>query len=378
MNTAFIYDSPVTGNGFIGRKKDVDLLCNFISGGESVVVYGEPGTGCLSLVQKALSKTRMSIPDLLTVTVDFSRSRTTEDILVAFAGSMVEAGGTSAGEYRSIVRTMLEGTHFVFDERQFEAHGRAVSMNWLPDDIDIMKAFELPARIAEQKHQHMVILIRQFQNILFADENDALLDAMETVVERFKGVFSFIFTGSQFNRLREIFDMRRCFWRSAERFIPSAVDPQQIADYVYRGFQSTGKVLEKDLVVSAAELLRCNMRYVNHLFSIVDSIARGYVNQGVVSDGMRILLSIHSPRFFDAVCSLTDFQLRLLKAVIDGETKFSTAGVIDKYGLNSSANVKRLKDALIKKEMVWFDDNDLPHVQDPLFEYWLRQEYFAG
>ena len=50
--------------------------------------------------------------------------------------------------------------------------------------------------------------------------------------------------------------------------------------------------------------------------------------------------------------------------------------LIKQYGLNSSANVRRLKDALCKKEIVTFDEDETPIVLDPLFEYWVRKEYF--
>ena len=73
---------------------------------------------------------------------------------------------------------------------------------------------------------------------------------------------------------------------------------------------------------------------------------------------------------------LTNFQTRLLRAIIDGHTQFSSSEIIRTYGLNSSANVKRLKDALVKKEIVHFDDDDTPRLLDPLFEYWLTKYYF--
>ena len=50
---------------------------------------------------------------------------------------------------------------------------------------------------------------------------------------------------------------------------------------------------------------------------------------------------------------------------------------IEKYGLNSSANVRRLKDALEKKEIVVFDGDDVPRIIDPLFKYWIKKYYFA-
>ena len=92
---------------------------------------------------------------------------------------------------------------------------------------------------------------------------------------------------------------------------------------------------------------------------------------------MSCLISVHEPEFQRIVDDLTSFQIRLLRAVIDGVVKFSTTEVIEKYALNSSANVKRLKDALMKKEVLRFNDKDEPEILDPLFEYWLRQFYFG-
>ena len=88
------------------------------------------------------------------------------------------------------------------------------------------------------------------------------------------------------------------------------------------------------------------------------------------------MVNIHEPRFTTIMEDLTTHQVNLLRAVVDGVTRFSAADVIRKYGLNSSANVKRVKDALMKKEVLVFDENDNPHIIDPLFEYWIRKYYF--
>ena len=89
------------------------------------------------------------------------------------------------------------------------------------------------------------------------------------------------------------------------------------------------------------------------------------------------MLSVHIPRFTRIMDNLTDYQERMLKAVLDGVIKFSTTEVLDSYRLNSSANVKRLKDALMKKEVIAFNDKDEPFLPDTLFEYWLRKYYFG-
>ena len=88
------------------------------------------------------------------------------------------------------------------------------------------------------------------------------------------------------------------------------------------------------------------------------------------------MISVHEPRFVSIVNDLTDFQLSLMRAVLDGVVKFSASDIIEKYHLNSSANVRRVKDALKKKEVITFNEKDEPVVMDPLFEFWLKKFYF--
>ena len=65
-----------------------------------------------------------------------------------------------------------------------------------------------------------------------------------------------------------------------------------------------------------------------------------------------------------------------MKAILDGVVKFSASEIIDKYSLNSSANVRRVKDALKKKEVITFNEKDEPVILDPLFEYWITKYFF--
>ena len=116
--------------------------------------------------------------------------------------------------------------------------------------------------------------------------------------------------------------------------------------------------------------------YINHFISICDSLSKGYIMEPVLLDSLSMLLSIHEPRFKATMYDLTGYQVSMLRAIVDGHTKFSTSEVIERYGLNSSANVRRLKDALCKKEIITFDDKDEPHLLDPLFEYWVKKHYF--
>lgn len=102
--------------------------------------------------------------------------------------------------------------------------------------------------------------------------------------------------------------------------------------------------------------------------------AIGYINNRIITDAIESVIDLNVPRFKMMVDSLTVYQLSFLKAVIRGETRFSTSEVIEKYSLNSSANVKRVKEALMKKEIITFNERDEAEIIDPLFEFWFRRD----
>ena len=99
--------------------------------------------------------------------------------------------------------------------------------------------------------------------------------------------------------------------------------------------------------------------------------------EGILKTALDTLISIHIPRFTSMMYDLTGFQACFLKAILEGHSKFSSTDIIEQYKLNSSANVLRVKEALCKKEIIFFDETGKPIVIDPLFEYWARTEYYG-
>ncbi len=166
------------------------------------------------------------------------------------------------------------------------------------------------------------------------------------------------------------------FHRVVEHVPLTPIPEREICEHIQRGFLSSGKVVNQELILGACRLFKGNLWYLNNFASICDAKSRGYIMEPVFVEALEDLISLHTPRFREMVNGLTTHQVNLLKATLEGVVRFSSADVIRKYGLNSSANVKRVKDALIKKEVLTFDQNDAPLFQDPLFEYWLRKYYF--
>ena len=380
MDSPFIYDKYVTGKNFIGRKNDCTVVGNLISQGEHVVLSSPAKTGKKSLIQQTLFNLRMSGHNLRIGQFSALNVRTVEDFIVRFGSAVLRMCGSTPHEYNALISKHLERTHMVFDPKRFSENDEVLSLNWEADEEDVRAVIDLPYRIAAEKGTRHLLIIEEFQNLTFIGDGDRIFRLMEEVMKKRKEagqtLFSFVFMGSMVNAMRDIFFTHRHFYRLTEQFKMQPFDEREITDHVAKGFLTSGKVIDKELLLGVCRLFKNHLWYINHFVSICDAKSKGYIMEPVLLESLGCILAIHEPRFISIMSSLTTHQVNLLRAVVDGHTRFSSSEVVRQYSLNSSANVKRVKDALMKKEILAFDENDEPSFLDPLFEYWVRHYFF--
>ena len=380
MDTPFPYDKFVTGKDFIGRKSDCTILSNLLSQGEHVALIEPPRSGKTSLVQQALFSMRFSTKPFTVGQFSVLNIRTVDEFLLRYGSTVIRMVASTPDEYGRMVEKHLAGTHFVFDRDAFADRDEVLSRGWDLDTADVKAVLRLPFLIAQERSAPLLLIIDEFQNVEFTEDGYRILRSLDEVIREeaeagHKG-FSFVFSGSMVNAMKEIFESSRLFYRRVTRVPLSQVDEREIADHVIKGFLAGGKVMEKNLLIGACRLFKNNLWYINHFSAICNSMSKGYIMEPVLVDALSCLISVHEPRFRAMMNGLTTFQVSLLRATVEGNTRFSASEVIRKYNLNSSANVKRVKDALMKKEILTFDGDDKPEFLDPLFEYWIRKYYF--
>lgn len=352
-----------------------------LNAGENVSIYAPAKSGKMSLIQQALFSMRTQNRIFAYCQVDMLRTRSIADFLLNFGNAVIRAFATTPAEYGGIIEKHMSGTHFIFDQMQYREKDRIVSLNWDPDDEDIRTMLSLPYSLAEESHKQLYILLWEFNNIMHTEDGHRVCrifyNLMKELRDSGKKTFcSFIFCGSQTNAMKDIFEHHRYFYRVVENLPICEPEDKDIIDHILRGFLSSGKVIDRELLTGICRIFKNNLWYINHFVSICDSLSKGYIMEPILVDALNRIVSIHEPRFISWMNDLTTFQVSLLKAIVDGHKKFSTTEVITGYHLNSSANIRRLKDALCKKEIITFDEKDEPVLLDPLFEYWVKKIYF--
>lgn len=380
MESPFIYNKYVTGKNFIGRKGDITILGNLMNAGENVSIYEPPRSGKTSAIQQAFFNMRIQGKRFAIAEVNLTATRSIGQLLLQLGDACIRAFASTPGEFADIAGRLLEGTHLVFDQLSYAETDAILSLNWDVDDEDIRAVFRLPYRLAAEHGTQLFVIIDEFQNVALTENGDKVCKILEAVMKEMREAgstqASFLLCGSQVNAMKEIFEHRRFFYRQVEHFPLGPVEDKEIIEHIVKGFLASGKVIDRDLLLGVCRLFNGHLWYINHFISICDSLSKGYIMEPVLLESLSMILAVHEPRFAAMMFDLTTYQVSLLRAVVDGHTKFSTSEVIAKYGLNSSANVRRLKDALCKKEILTFDADDNPHILDPLFEYWVKKYYF--
>lgn len=381
MDSPFVFNKHVSGKYNIGRRSEATILANLLGQGENVAIYEPPKAGKMSLVQQTFYNMKVATQRFSVTEFSLIGTRSVSSLLVNFGTTVLKAAYATPSEYADAVERLLQGTHFVFDPEEFGSKGMVLSLNWDVDSKDIEAVFKLPYLIAAEKGQRMFIVLQEFQNVMQTEDGEAVCAALHGIFARLehdtRRRCSYIFVGSRVNAMKEIFEVRKLFYRTVEHLKIGTIETKDIVDHISRGFLSSGKVIDRDLALGICKMFKGNIWYINHFSSICDSLSKGYMTEPILREALDTIISIHEPRFLDIISDLTTFQLSLLKAILDGHTKFSSSEVIRRYELNSSANVRRLKDALCKKEIVTFEEEDRPVVLDPLFEYWVRVSFFG-
>lgn len=381
MDETFIYSKYVTGRNFIGRHNEARAFANLLAQGENVVLYEPPKTGKMSLARQAFFNMQTSGVNFRTPLISLLDIRDLRSLALRLGSETLRCFCSTPDEFDGAVKSLLSGSCFLFDEEAFRDNGTILKAGDGFCDDDIRSILSLPYRVAGHIGCKLYPMITEFQNVMLTEDGDKFCNLLQ---ETFTGLdpddrsnAAYILSGSAVNAMHDIFGRRKLFFRQAERIKLEQIETREIIEHINRSLLSSGKVIDRDLLLGTCKLFRNNIWYINHFAAICDSMSKGYIMENILTAALDTLISIHEPRFTAVMNDLTTFQVNMLNAILQGETKFTSTEVIEAFSLSSSANVRRLKDALAKKEIVNFDTGGAPEVIDPLFEYWVRTRYFG-
>lgn len=342
MESAFAYNSTATGLNFLSRKKELNQFVSLLGAGKNIIIYEPPRTGKSSLIEAGFSTLAKSGPKLQTIHFSLQRNISKDMLRDIFAEALRNITGD--------IGRIMDGTGI------------------------LQRLSEISAS-SSGEHGRIVLYIEEFQNIMKIEEWEDILHAYEKEWHSCENI-SFIFTGSSVNSMKYIFEERKFFYNLFERVKLSPIEEKAVSDHIIKTFLRVGRVVEPRHAERIYEVTDGHPWYIWQIANTCFNLTKGYLVDSIIEYAIDSVLSLHEVRFKEIINGLSYYQILLLKAIFEGKSKVNSSSVIEEYGLNSSANVHRLKEALTKKEVVIFDHQGNPAIIDPMFRLWLERNYF--
>ena len=374
MEIPFIYGKIADGVNFTDRETDQERLYLNFSGLVNTVLIAPRRWGKSSLVNRVVEKFADD-KSIIICQLDIFNCRNEEQFYKSFAQSVLKASSSKFEEFIANVRKYLGKlmpTISLSDvaqtyELSFGVEFKGNGMSY--DDI-----LELPDKICRETGKKMIVCIDEFQNIGNYDDPLAFQQKLRSHWQRHTKTCYCLY-GSKRHMLLDIFNSYNMpFYKFGDILFLDKIERGKWVDFILSRFSDSGKRITPEAAGMIADLVKCHPYYTQQLSQQVWLRTENTADETLVFSSFLDIVGQLSLLFANLTDTLTERQINFLTAVSDGVRNFSSAEILAKYNLGTSANIKNLRKAVLEKDLVdIFPDNHI-EFQDPLFEYWLKNQ----
>ena len=144
-------------------------------------------------------------------------------------------------------------------------------------------------------------------------------------------------------------------------------------EFITRKFEAAGKTITLQQVEQICEAVHYHSSYVQQLCWYVFLSSSDVVSSEDINNGIDELICQNTYLFESWTEHLATYQMRFLMAVADGvHDGLSSADVISRYRLMSSANVTAVKKSLLDKSLIYIEERKV-YLTDPVMGLWLKR-----
>lgn len=377
MDAPFVYGKLVTGKNFTDREKElVHLSQNFLSGTNTILISPRRW-GKSSLVRKAGDEILASSKNTRVVYLDMFNIRTEEDFYKAFSEGILNAVSGKMEELFSYTKKFLKQwvpkVTFSPDAQQEISLG----LNWSevkkqPDEI-----LNLPEIIANDRGYKIIICIDEFQNMSYFNDPLAFQKRIRSFWQKQQNT-TYCLYGSKRHMLMDVFTSPSMpFYKFGDLMFLDKIPLEYWKEFIQKRFKSTGKKISKKQAAKIASYAENHPYYVQQLAQLSWFRTNEEMTDEIIDETLESLTLQLSLLFQSMTESLSSSQVNFLNAVISEAKKLSSKDTIKQYKLGTSANVTRVKNALIGKEII--DERIAGEIEilDPIYKIWLKKYYFG-
>jgi hypothetical protein len=372
----FIFGTTVSKSGFTNREPDVDKLYKNLTQGVNTMLISPRRWGKSSLVEKVLAKIELDSDNIKIVSIDLFSVASEEEFLELYAREIIKASSRkwedwiNSGKefFQQLVPKLSVGIDPVNDF--------TIGFDWKEIKKYRDEILNLPEMIAQKKNIRFVIGLDEFQNLTSFDAYEQFEKSMRAIWQRQKNV-SYCLYGSKRHMMADIFNNpSKPFYRFGDIMLLEKIKREKWVTFIVESFKETGKIIDEESAKLIATLMQDHSWYVQQLAHYTWQKTSKKAGKEEVQAALTELLYANTPFYQREIESMSRGQLNLLKAIASDEKKLSSAEILEKYKLGTSASVVKNRTILMNNDLI-HEVDDRVEFLDPAFELWFKN-YFLN
>jgi len=375
VKSPFIYGFTVSENNFTNRENEVLSLKFNLLQGINTAVISPRRWGKSSLVEKVIDEINKEEKAVKTVVMDLFSYAREEEFLEAFARETIKASSTKWEDWvrtaKEVFKQLVPSLTIGIDPKiDFN-----IGFHWGDLKKHRNEILDLPEIIAKKKKVRFVICIDEFQNVASFPAFETFEKQMRAVWQRHKNV-SYCIYGSKRHMMIDIFNnSSKPFYRFGDIMLLPKIKEEKWVKFIVEGFRKTGKEISENLAVKIPQLMKNHSWYVQQLSHYTRQKSNKKVTKDELNSALQELIHANTPLYHREIEGLSSTQVNLVKAIVKGENKLTSARVMNEYKLGTPRNVSKNRDSLIADDMLNQDEKKF-ELLDPAFELWFNKQYF--
>lgn len=370
----FVFGKAAEGIHFTDREEDAKRLSANLTHGVSTILVSPRRWGKTSLVKKVISE--IDDPKIKPVFIDIFHCKSEYEFYHVFATAIIKQVSSKLDEWMEMAKMFLSNVSPRFSFGSDPMNDFSLSFEWNPKDESEAEILQLPEKIAKKKNIRLVVCIDEFQQVADVADSVNFQKKLRSVWQHQQNVTYCMF-GSKKHLMNYIFNERSMpFYKFGDFLFLKKIPTEKWVSFIVTMFRTTGKTITDKQAASICEATENQSSYVQHLAWIVWYKTDSVVTEENIASAIDDLLEQNKVFFQREVEQLSELQMNFLKALADGVTTgLSRKEIVRKYRLESSANVQSVKKALVKKDLIDVDGQEV-NLNDSLFKLWLKRQHF--
>jgi AAA+ ATPase superfamily predicted ATPase len=375
MEAPFVFGKLAGPEDFTNRKKELAQLHRNFSAGVSTIIISPRRWGKSSLVQQATRLLQKKNKKIKTCTLDLFSTRTEEEFYEQLAKTVITATGNKLDDITEAAKKFLGKFIPQISISPDPNSDISIGLNWKEVKKDPSDILNLAEKIAANKKIHLVVCIDEFQNIASFSDPLAFQKKLRAAWQRHKHV-SYCLYGSKRHMMLDVFSNPSMpFYKFGDLLFLEKIPLEDWQRFIVKRFADTGKSIAPELAEKIALLSDRHTYYTQQLAQQTWLRSSKKCSEKQVMESHNSICNQLGLLFQMMTDGLTTTQVNFLRALLNGVEKLSAKDTLETYRLGTSANVIRIREALVEKEILDDTEGTLQFL-DPYYAYWLRTVYF--